>query len=152
VSIPRTGGEDGSHRGGEHGDGIATPADFTRVLVVGRSPINRVVVSKIVERSGLKPVSESPETAEKALQVFLPATVVLDGGADNRDCDGLLPGIATVRRFAGGAAPSVILLSSRTGTPQSLGLSSIVDVVVAKPITPERLQPVIERLIGHCRR
>ncbi|RVA85854.1 response regulator, partial [Mesorhizobium sp. M7A.F.Ca.CA.004.01.1.1] len=30
----------------------------------------------------------------------------------------------------------------------SLGLSGIIDVVVAKPITPERLQPVIDRLIG----
>jgi CheY-like chemotaxis protein len=131
---------------------MGTSADFTRVLVVGRSPINRVVVSKIVERSGLKPISEPPETAEKALQVFLPAAVVLDGGADNRDCDGLLPAIAMARRLAGGSAPSVVLLSNRNGTPQGLGLSGIVDVVVAKPITLERLQPVIERLIGHCRR
>ncbi|RWG02967.1 MAG: response regulator, partial [Mesorhizobium sp.] len=34
------------------------------------------------------------------------------------------------------------------GTPDSLGLSSVVDAVVAKPITPERLQPVIDRLVG----
>jgi CheY-like chemotaxis protein len=121
------------------------------VLVVGRSPINRVVVSKIVERSGLKPISESPETAEKALQVFVPGTVVLDGGADNRDCDGLMSGIAAVRRISGGSIPSVILLSNRTGTRESLDLSSIVDVVVAKPITPERLQPVIDRLVGQGR-
>ncbi len=122
------------------------------MLVVGRSPVNRVVVSKIVERSGLKPISEAPETAEKALQVFLPGTIVLDGGADNKDCDALIAGIAAVRRLGGGRTPSVILLSNRNGTPQSLGLSSIVDAAVAKPITPERLQPVIETLIGHCRR
>jgi CheY-like chemotaxis protein len=127
--------------------------DFSRVLVVGRSQINRVVVSKIVERSGLKPISEAPETALKALQVFIPGTVVLDGGADNRDCDCMISGIATARRIAGSATtPSVILLSNRTGTAESLDLSGIIDVVVAKPITPERLQPVIERLIGHCRR
>lgn len=126
--------------------------DFSRVLVVGKSPVNRVVMSKIVERSGLKPISETPDTAEKALQVFLPGTVVLDGGADNSDCDSLMAGIAAARRLGDGRTPSVILLSNRNGTPQSLNLSSIVDAVVAKPITPERLQPVIEILIGHCRR
>jgi CheY-like chemotaxis protein len=152
LSNPTTSGENDAHRRGGIVDGAVASADFSRVLVVGKSQINRVVVSKIVERSGLKPISESPETAEKALQVFIPGTVVLDGGADNRDCDGLMAGIATARRVAGGNTPSVILLSNRTGTPESLDLSSIVDIVVAKPITPERLQPVIERLIGHCRR
>ncbi|RWH06378.1 MAG: response regulator, partial [Mesorhizobium sp.] len=44
--------------------------------------------------------------------------------------------------------PAVILLSTRNGTPDSLGLSSVVDAVVTKPITPERLQPVIDRLVG----
>lgn len=131
---------------------MSASTDFSRVLVVGRSPVNRVVMSKIVERSGLKPISETPDTAEKALQVFLPGTVVLDGGADNSDCDKLMAGIAAMRRLGDGRTPSVILLSNRNGTPQSLGLSTIVDAVVAKPITPERLQPVIEILIGHCRR
>jgi hypothetical protein len=44
----------------------------------------------------------------------------------------------------------VILLSNRPGTPESLSLSSAVDIVVAKPITPERLQPVVEKLLGRC--
>lgn len=122
--------------------------DFTRVLVVGKSPVNRVVVSKIVERSGLKPISESPETAAAALRSFIPGAVVLDGGADNKDCDGLLSGIGALRRTSGKSLPSVILLSTKNGTPESLGLSSVVDVVVVKPITPERLQPVIDHLIG----
>jgi AmiR/NasT family two-component response regulator len=42
----------------------------------------------------------------------------------------------------------VILLSTKSGTPESLGLSSVVDAVVVKPITTERLQPVIDHLIG----
>lgn len=151
MSNPTSGGEKGG-LADQPGMNAATQADFSRVLVVGRSPVNRIVVSKIVERSGLKPISESPETAAKALQVFAPATIVLDGGADNRDCDGLIAGIVAARRAGGATTPSVILLSNRTGTPESLALSVIVDVVVAKPITPERLQPVIERLIGHCRR
>ena len=126
-------------------------ADFTKVLVVGRSAINRVVVSKIVERAGLKPIAEAPEAAERALHAHAPGTVVLDGGADNRDCDGLIAGIAAARG-AGGAAPAVILLSNRVGTPESLALPSVVDAVVAKPITAECLQPVIDRLSGYGQR
>ena len=125
-----------------------TIRDPSRVLVVGRSPINRVVISKIVERSGLKPISETPDTAAKILRSLIPGAVVLDGGADNKDCDALMSAIDALRRASGRSLPSVILLSTKTGTPESLGLSSVVDVVVTKPITTERLQPVIDRLIG----
>jgi len=122
--------------------------DPSRVLVVGRSPINRVVISKIVERCGLKPISESPDTAAKILRSLIPGAVVLDGGADNKDCDHLMANIDALRRASGQSLPPVILLSTKNGTPESLGLSAIIDVVVAKPITPERLQPVIDRLLN----
>ena len=125
-----------------------TIRDPSQVLVVGRSPINRVVISKIVERSGLRPISESPDTAARILRSLIPGAVVLDGGADNRDCDNLMSSIAALRRASGKSQPPVILLSTKNGTTESLGLSGIIDVVVAKPITPERLQPVIDRLIG----
>lgn len=122
--------------------------DFSKVLVVGRSPVNRIVVSRIVERAGLKPVPEAPEAAAEALRQSAAGTVVLDGGPDNRDCDGLIAPIAAVRLANGGRAPAVILLSNRTGTPQCLGLDGVVDAVVAKPITPECLEPLIGRLCG----
>jgi CheY-like chemotaxis protein len=122
--------------------------DPSQVLVVGKSPINRVVISKIVERSGLKPISESPDTAARILRSLIPGAVVLDGGADNKDCDNLMSSIDALRRASGKSLPPVILLSTKNGTTESLGLSHVIDVVVAKPITPERLQPVIDRLIG----
>ncbi|MBZ9721121.1 MULTISPECIES: response regulator [Mesorhizobium] len=122
--------------------------DPSQVLVVGRSPINRVVISKIVERSGLKPISESPDTAARILRSLIPGAVVLDGGADNKDCDNLMSSIDALRRASGKSLPPVILLSTKNGTTESLGLSGVIDVVIAKPITPERLQPVIDRLIG----
>ncbi|MGP2491374.1 response regulator [Mesorhizobium sp. PUT5] len=122
-------------------------ADFSRVLVVGRSPVNRIVVSKIVERSGLKPIAEAPETAAAMLHSCLPGTVVLDGGPDNAECDALLPDIVAMRRRTGRLVPCVILLSTRNGMPDQAALSGVVDAVVAKPITPERLQPLIDQLI-----
>ncbi|WP_245476173.1 response regulator [Mesorhizobium sp. M7A.F.Ca.CA.001.05.1.1] len=122
--------------------------DPSQGLVVGRSPINRVVISKIVERSGLKPISESPDTAARILRSLIPGAVVLDGGADNKDCDNLMSSIDALRRASGKSLPPVILLSTKNGTTESLGLPGVIDVVIAKPITPERLQPVIDRLIG----
>ncbi|OBQ62641.1 response regulator [Mesorhizobium erdmanii] len=130
------------------GSSAETTRSASQVLVVGKSPINRVVVSKIVEQSGLRPIAESPDMAVKTLRMLVPGVIVLDGGADNKDCDTLMSGIETLRRASGKSLPSVILLSTKTGTPESLGLSSVIDVVVAKPITPERLQPVIDRLIS----
>lgn len=73
---------------------------------------------------------------------------MLDGGPDNKDCDNLMPGIETLRQASGKPLPPVILLSTKNGTPESLGLANVIDAVVAKPITPERLQPVIDRLIS----
>ncbi len=86
--------------------------------------------------------------AVKILRSLIPGAVVLDGGADNKDCDNLMASIDALRRASGKSLPAVILLSTKNGTPESLGLSSVIDVVVAKPITPERLQPVIDRLIN----
>lgn len=123
--------------------------DHTRVLVVGTSPINRIVVSRIIESAGLKPISETPEGAAKALRVMLPGTVILDGGADDRDCDLLLPEIGAMRRLSGGATPGVILLSISRHAPAAL--PNMVDAVVTKPIMPENLQPVIENMVRRPR-
>ena len=133
-------------------DGAAsmTP-DLGRVLVVGRSQINRIVVSRIVERSGLKPVSETPLTAVRVLPLLFPGLVVLDGGPDNRDCDGLVPGIMALRRISSRDVPAVILLSNRTGTPESLSLKGKIDSVVPKPFTTDQLQPVVELLLERAR-
>jgi CheY-like chemotaxis protein len=125
--------------------------NFTAVLVVGKSQITRVVVSRIVERSGLRPVSEPPENAQRTLSALKPGTVILDGGVDNCDCNHLLASISAQRRVSDRNVPRVILLSTRIGTPESLSLGSTVDAVVAKPITPEALQPVVDRLMETVR-
>ena len=75
--------------------------DMSKILIVGKSRINQVVVSKIVEGLGLKPIPETPETAARTLLVLIPGAIVLDGGVDNKDCDSLLPAIAALRRASG---------------------------------------------------
>ena len=129
-----------------------TTANLAAVLVVGKSNITRVVVSKIVERSGLRPVAEAPEGAQRVLARLRPGTVILDGGADNCDCNHLFGSLSDQRRMSGRNVPCVILLSTRTGTPETLPVGAMVDAVVAKPITPENLQPVVDRLVQAARR
>lgn len=128
-------------------DGVAV--DPLLVLVVGRSRINTVVVSKIVERSGLHSVAELPERAWDALRGALPALVILDGGAANGDCEDLMPPLGKLRQSAG--RPAVILLSTGNFTEVAPAHAGIVDVVVSKPILPELLQPVVDRLVGRER-
>jgi CheY-like chemotaxis protein len=120
------------------------------VLVIGRSRINSIVVGRIAERSGLRSLSQQPEHAVDAISAHEPAAVILDGGADNRDCDGLLVTLKTARSASGGKFPVVILLSTRNVAHVSADDSDVIDAVVAKPILPEMLQPVLDRLLGRA--
>ncbi|MDP3897711.1 MAG: response regulator [Mesorhizobium sp.] len=116
------------------------------VVVVGRSPVTLIVLSRIVERARMRPVSESPETAGRMIEECRPAIVVLDGGADLRDCDAALDSILAQKRLTGGAAPFVILLTPNNYAHRALEAGGTIDAMVAKPITPERLQPLIEQI------
>jgi len=124
--------------------------NFNHVLVVGRSPVNCVVVSKIVERSGLRSVCETPEKAIELLFSLRPGTLVLDGGPTNRDCHEVLARVEAHRRATGRRVPAVILLSTRDMLGDDFPDSAI-DAVVAKPFTPESLQPVVESLLRRIR-
>jgi CheY-like chemotaxis protein len=116
------------------------------VLVVGESTINCVVVSRVVERMGLKVKSERPNVAAATLLAMEPAIVILDGGAQNRDCDVLLDDLRERRNASAGLFPAVILLSTANRGTHDVPIAPVVDMVVAKPLTVDRLQPAIESL------
>lgn len=125
----------------------ATGIDFGLVMVVGSSPINRIVVSRISEKAGFRTICTAPEEARAAFGEVLPVLVILDGGDDNRECARIIEHLSGVRRpVTGGLVPIVIFLSSRTATVQPGGNAAI-DKVVAKPVMPDRLQPVIQEMI-----
>lgn len=133
------------------GGGQAHDADFDLALVVGSSHVNRIVVSRIAERAGLRVLAETPDSAGVALASKLPGTVILDGGADNRECELLMESLAAQRRAAGGRAPFVILLSNTNPAPGQPPKGGTIDAIVAKPITPERLQPLIRSMMDRVR-
>lgn len=116
-------------------------------LVAGNSPITRVVVSRILNRSGLHTIAETPEEAVRHLLESRPCVVVADGGAHNEDCAALVEGVAGLRRAAGTGLPVLVLLTTSITEPRRVDPGGTVSAVVAKPITPEALQPIVEILL-----
>lgn len=144
----------GARSGDDTDDDGAVEASAGRspgfALIVGRSRVNSIVVSKIVERSGLRWVSEIPENASKLLDGECPVLVILDGGSANHDCDDVLPVLISLKAASQAGLPAVVLLSTRNPSPDQ-SVPDVVDAVVAKPILPEMLQPVVERLMDRTR-
>lgn len=129
----------------------AQAANTALVLIVCASPINRIVVSRIVEQAGLKPVCETPQRAVAALFSQKPGLVILDCGPSHEEHHAMAPAIVDHRRASGSALPLLIVLSTRDLAPDS-PFANIADAVVAKPITPDALQPKIEQLVENARR
>ena len=115
-----------------------------RVLVVGRTHVNFVVVSRIVERAGMTASAATPEDAIELVRREGPGIVIVDGGAEDGDGLEVLDHLAGSGEFAGGRRPAVIFLATRSMEPRYLG--GAVDAVVSKPLTSDRLEPVIFRL------
>jgi len=130
-------------------EGARTP-DLGLVLVLGVSPINRVVVGRIVECAGLKAVCETPQNARRSLLACHPGTVIFDCGADNGECDGFAAAFAQFRALHGGALPLLITLSP-AALPIGRALAEFADAIISKPITVEGLQPTLVRLIESAR-
>lgn len=131
--------------------GADEAVDFGLALVVGSSSITRVVVSRIAERAGLRTDCRTPEEAQPVVAGRVPAIAILDGGVDGRDCDGLVQHLSALRRAVGQTwAPLLILLDNTLRATREPG-DGIVDVVLSKPVTPDRLQPIIRDLIDRLR-
>ena len=131
---------------------IGASANLAAVLVIGKSNITRVVVSKIVERSGLHPVAELPQDGQSAMSRVCPAPLSSTAAPTIATAITFTPHLSDQRRASGRNVPRVILLSTSTATPETLSLGPVIDAVVAKPITPESLQPVVDRLLETARR
>jgi len=116
------------------------------VVVVSRSPVVLIVLSRIVERARMRAVSCEPERAQREIAERDPLVVILDGGADLHECDAAFAPIAARKRMSGGARPYVVMLTTRNLAHDEMEDTGLVDTLVAKPITPERLQPLMEQL------
>ncbi len=114
------------------------------VVIVSRSQVNLIVLSRIAERARLRVISCGPDLAGAAIADRDPIVVILDGGSDLHECDAALGPIAVRKRISGGSRPHVIMLTMQNMNPDTIDKGGLIDSLVAKPVTPERLQPLIE--------
>ncbi len=121
--------------------------DGALVQIVSSARVNALVVSKIVERCGLKAFATGVGDAMAQYRDRLPGTVILDGGATNRECDDLLDALLTSACALKGR-PGILFVASRHLTEDEEAEFGPPDAVVAKPITPESLQPAIRHLVA----
>ncbi|WP_309083380.1 response regulator [Chelativorans sp.] len=120
------------------------------VLVVAASPINRIVISRTIERAGMRATTTSPETALDALGERRPAMVIVDEGGQEGLLTLLFGEIARLRAGDAGLPRVVLVVEPSQQRGKSYG--GIVDAVVVKPLTPEGLQPIVQRLADNGKR
>jgi len=126
--------------------------DLSSVLVLTDSHITSIVICRIVERLGLRSTADKPDCPPQIIDRHRPFLVILDGGADGRSCDAMLTDLGRRRSVTGRPMPRVILLVNSTSGPViSAAHVDVVDHVVAKPITPDSLQPKILAQLARLR-
>lgn len=121
------------------------------VVAVGNVPVNLVVVTRVAERARLKAVALSPGDALRCLTLLKPIILVVDGGADNQECDTLIDTIDHCRQSNGQGHPRLLFLSTAPKTEKQSLLHPVIDAVVAKPIVPERLEALLTSLAQQSR-
>jgi len=120
--------------------------DTKLVMVVGPSRINQIVISKIAERAGLKALAEAPGTDVDILKAKEPAMIIVDHSPDDAEWARLIEPLAERRNARAERLPFVILLSHASGKLSIPDADSIIDIVLQKPIMPDRLQPILQKL------
>ncbi|MCT8998760.1 hypothetical protein [Chelativorans intermedius] len=117
------------------------------VLVVSASPVNRIVISSTLQRIYLKPRAVGPDAALTALRECRPLMAIVDGALADVRLAPFLSELATRRRSSGEGLPRTVLIADPSQKDRP-ARPEIIDVVAAKPITPDALQPIVERLLA----
>ncbi|WP_338530656.1 response regulator [Nitratireductor thuwali] len=116
-------------------------------LVVASSPISRIVISRTIERCYIKAIAVTPEVAQREFMHRDPGLVIIDTAAAPDLLHALFDGIAQRRRTAFPALPRVVLICGPGEAERLDAYRYLIDTVAGKPITPDILQPIIDRVI-----
>lgn len=125
--------------------GTSRPAS-RMALIVAASPVSRIVIGRTIERIYLRSDAVAPNQALEALQRRKPVLMIIDEPLDNTLLEPLLSEVIRRRRASESQLPRVILIADPVQR-RSLPLEAAIDAVVYKPITPDALQPLVERLM-----
>lgn len=157
--------EPGSSRGGraihnsrrDRGQAIGTPGEVSAraaaqagpgrkvAVLVAASPVNRIVISRILERCGLRVIAAEPPSTAHACAREPVAMVVLDCKGDGSEHEDLLAKLTGLGSTNGGA-PRIVLLATKSARAEAS--ANGIDAVLAKPVTEDKLQPLVERLLA----
>lgn len=129
---------------------IGQAANLSLALIVFSSPISRIVVSRIAAQACMKVACEPPERATEALFSQRPGLVILDCGPNHEELYPIATAIVDQRRACVSRLPLLIVLATKS-VPADSPFATIADAIIAKPITPDALQPKIEQLVRDAR-
>ncbi len=114
-------------------------------LIVSETQVNRIVVSRIVESTGMKTLSMTPPQALGQPQQQLFSLVVIDGEPGMALAAEIIKQYSTGPHLTDAGKPAIIFLSTSMTLPEGIETDAI-DAVVAKPLTPDRLEAEVVRL------
>lgn len=130
--------------------GPGAKPETSRCLVVAASPVNGVVVCRIIETSGLKAVTCTAAEAEEQLAVSGACVAVVEANARHGDRS-ILPSILSARDRSRHGLPLVVALERGAVDTPCAGAVARPDAVVLMPITSDNLGPVVLKLAEQVR-
>ncbi len=111
-------------------------------LVISGSPVNRVVVCRILQDSGIRPIAVDVSAAPELLSAAPPRLIVAESSREPERLKPLLDMLS--KMAAAGSAPPVIYLAGTHGS----GLPDFpFSEVVKMPIAPESFRPLIAKYL-----
>ncbi len=136
--LPRDFQSDASERDGRSGT--------NRAIIVAASPIDRIVIARTIERIYLKPMPIPPESVLETLRRKT-RIVIIDALKQEEVIEPLLAELARQRQAAKGS-PRVLMIVEPDQHHLFKTRTDAVDATFVRPITPDRLQRAIERVLN----
>lgn len=114
-------------------------------LIISQSPVNRIVITRSLERLLLKAEAVAPDQALFALEQNKPWLVVIDEQGSEEQMETFTKKVMQQRRGSESKRSPLAMLIARSNDSKEQA-SQIFDAVLVRPVTPDVLLPTVERL------
>ena len=112
------------------------------MLVISGSPVNRVVVCRILQDCGIRPVAADAVAAFELLQASPPQLIIVEAC---RDPEALQPFFDRLSELSAtcGAPPTIYLAGNDGSAPPEYPFNEIARM----PVAPENFRPLVENYL-----
>lgn len=114
------------------------------MLVISSCPINQIVIGHSLAQIYRKPLTLSPAAADMGLCNPDIAVIVMDATGEQSSLEPVFSRLKEIRSRQTDFAPLVLLIEPDT---QPHSGAAIADAVIQKPLTPEKVQVSVDRLL-----